>query len=459
MLSRLMYLLCLLGIPALFAGCACSTAIPCRTNDDCQANYVCTLAKCEPSQTTPPGQTVKVDAYGTQACEEATPQGAAGIRTIRFALEQSALPSTAFIGSDSFKLTSDQLAVDGTPQVFDKNGQDVSDKVSVVITMQKGSVAVPFHVNPHYQALLKTAGNKRVPRAISLTMDMSETAADQDPKMSRTAAPASWVLERFNTDSTRGDLDVLSALMFRSGTISAADLLFRTWEAETQFIAADGRQRGYVISTNTNVERASRTFTTITNSSVNGLPPVYQGVQVSALDLRNVAWDSDNGDQLFVPGIIALLAERDLHLLDSKQPNAYPDAFAALQGKAQQSIPFFPILYPKPDKTPDANWKSYQIQLCQLTLASGDGNKGGWGQLIQLPPNARQQYTTNVRSALDFATIAMSGFFETKLNYTITGGNKGETYWVSFKLKINHPNIAPTLTSNKRGTITFAIQQ
>jgi hypothetical protein len=92
-------------------------------------------------------------------------------------------------------------------------------------------------------------------------------------------------------------------------------------------------------------------------------------------------------------------------------------------------------------------------------LASGDGNKGGWGQLIQLPPNARQQYTTNVRSALDFATIAMSGFFETKLNYTITGGNKGETYWVSFKLNINHPNIAPTLTSNKRGTITFAIQQ
>jgi hypothetical protein len=62
-----------------------------------------------------------------------------------------------------------------------------------------------------------------------------------------------------------------------------------------------------------------------------------------------------------------------------------------------------------------------------------------------------------MQTALDFATISMFGFFETKLNYTITGGTKGHTYWISVPLNITHPLLAnPKKTT--QGNIVFSVR-
>lgn len=451
--SVVLFVVCLGAIA--WTGCAFVSRTPCTSNDECRSGLLCVDDICVAPEAYKPYQLA--GALGTQACEEPTPQGAAGIRTIRFALKRDHAQLQPILGRNGLQLTTKQLSIDGPIRVSDQDGNDVSNSVSVSITMAQDNAAIPFHLHPRYQELRTQIPKKRIPRAISLTIDMSATAAKSDPERLRILGPINWISQALNGDSSLAELDLFSVTLARNDTVSLADLLFKTWETDLQYIAADGTTRGFIHTVEDDKIKAQTILKKFSNDGTEGTPPVYSNVHATAINLRVVARTPDTKQMRYLPGLFAILTERDTHLIHPIKPMRHEDAHQALKGtRANDSIPFFPILFPKPKHTSDADWKTYTNQLCQLTQATGNSNKGGWGQLIPITPgqtNALQKMQT----ALDFATISMFGFFETKLNYTITGGTKGHTYWISVPLNITHPLLAnPKKTT--QGNIVFSVR-
>jgi len=258
------------------------------------------------------------------------------------------------------------------PKLIDaEDGTEVSGTNVTLSLVDDGDNSLLPVPNPRYSNLKRTSENKRVPKAVNLLIDMSETSADSDTSLSRTSAPAGWILENFNTDTTVGDLDVFSTLLVRSGVVSRSDLLFigPEWEDDLQYIADDGRRRGFLLTTDDAKERISQTFTNISNNRVSGQPPAYAAIQAAAADTRLVARSEESGNALFNPGIIFVTLERDHSLID-KNTNVLPQATQALAGdpwdypaedaadgvidEAFQKADFIPLMsvvYPVPEQT------------------------------------------------------------------------------------------------------------
>jgi hypothetical protein len=380
-------------------------------------------------------------------------EGKSGTQTIRiFLVDDQQNPEALDLdGIDkepfNLKITSfnipDTTDDDGnkTIEVIDASDGSVVSGAKVTLSLVEGNDDLLVQPNPRYSSLKTTIGNRRVPAAVNLLVDMSETSADQDSKQSRTSAPAGWVLENFNGDSTRGDLDVVSAQFVRSGGVSLSDLLFKTWETDLQYIAADGQTRGFIYTVEDSKERISRTFTNITNSSVEGDPPAYASIQAAALNARTVARDQDTDEALFNPGLIFLSLQRDHSLIDSKNANNLTDAVEAIKGKSWDSddqadfIPMMGIVYPAPDQTSVADWDKYIDGLCNIAEAGGVSKRIYWGQLFHVPLNPRLVYQSTVRGHLDMAFHALKGYLELKVKYSLSGVEDGKRYFVKFKLQ------------------------
>jgi hypothetical protein len=299
--------------------------------------------------------------------------------------------------------------------------------------------------NPRHTALKNITGNRRVPRAVYLLVDMSETAADQDTNVSRTSAVGTWILENFNSDSTRGDIDVFASLLMRNDLVSSSDVMFRNWEPPEDHYVGSRGFRGFVYTTEDVKDRISKTFTNTTNSQVSGSPPIYSAIEAAAAELRNTA--SEESDLLFNPSIIAISLERDSFLLGKAAADKMADATRALRGKGfpdtsnletADFIPLQTIVYPRPDKTSIQQWDAHLDNLCTLAQTGGSSRLIYWGNVFHVIPSPRRDaYQGNLKNQLDMAYHAMKGYIELKLKYSLTGNGiqPGKRYIISFKLQ------------------------
>lgn len=396
---------------------------------------------------------------GTSPCAagERYSEGKSGTHTLRIFLVDDRQTPEALdldgIDKEPFNLKVSSFTIPTKDEIDNEtitliDASDGSNVAGATVQLELDTSDLVVQPNPRYSSLKNVIGNKRVPKAVNLLIDMSETSADQDPGLSRTSAPAGWILENFNKDSTVGDLDIFSALLMKSNEVSSADILFKTADDDVQFFASDGRKRGFLLTTETfngvegTEDLISSRFTNISNSSVNGEPPVYAAIEAAALDTRAVSRDGDTQEALFNPGLIVISLERDHNLLDSNRANKLDDAIKAVKGENWENdadadfIPMMAVAFPPPEKTTIEDWDKHLDNLCAIAQAGGASRKFYWGQVFHIPPKARTtQYAKLLRDGLDMSYHALKGYIELKVKYTLPGSTGAGRYFVSFKLQ------------------------
>lgn len=375
--------------------------------------------------------------------------GTSGTQTVRlFLVDDRSTPEALDldgINKEPYNLKIDSFTI-GEAAIKVVDASDGSEATGVKATLQlvtSGDEPLVVQPNPRYDSLKKTIGNKRVPKAVSLLIDMSETASNEDSSTTRTGAATQWTLENFNEDTTQGDVDIFSTMVVKDGSVSAENILFKTWDSELQYISPDGRRRGFVYTSKDSKDAVSRALGALTNNDVGGKPPAFRALEAAILDTRAVSRDSETQEAIHNPGVIFVSLEQD------KETNNVARAVKAAKGDAWDGnddkladfVPVMSIVYPLPQNatpTPKvAEWDKYIDNLCKVSTASGVSNRVYWGQVFQIPAsvNPRTTYQSDLRSHLDMAYHALKGYLGIKVKYSLSGTQPGKRYLVSFKLQ------------------------
>lgn len=143
---------------------------------------------------------------------------------------------------------------------------------------------------------------------MSFLIDMSETAAKQDPNGVRTIQPASWVLELFTGGTRKDTSDAFSAFLLHNGQVTADDALFRDVPVEKQVLDSSGKQYGFVRMTEQGKELVSERLAGSFASKIAGTPPLIEATSAASSELRAIS--SVGGKLEMFPGIVALSLER-----------------------------------------------------------------------------------------------------------------------------------------------------
>lgn len=334
------------------------------------------------------------------------------------------------------------------PTVIDADDGTVVSGASVKLNIvTNGAEPLKRVINPQYETILNSVRPNRVPNAVSLLIDMSETAANQDNALSRTSATAGWILdeEYFNADSARGFLDIFQEILVRGNRLSPDDDLFKgKKDADNKpinYIPSSGRPSSFLITNEDNKDMISSENTNTSNSRAREFPPLYDAITASAQNLRSVAYDATNTPaMLFNPMSIAISLERDVNAVN-KKPTSLNRALAAIKD-ANSFMPVTTIVYPKPSGTADADWSKHKDDLCTLAQKGGTNRNDYFGHVIPILPENRgrsnesaQDYQAMVRQALNMAFHSMKGFHELKVSYTLSGVKAGKRYYVEFSLQ------------------------
>ena len=340
-----------------------------------------------------------------------------------------------------FNLQASAFSVkDGTIKILDaETGEEVKGATATV----KMGTEIDAQANPCYEELEESIQNLRIPKSVALLIDMSETAGNEDAPRTRTSATATWILDNFNEDQSRGGLDIFYTLLIRAGRLNAKDNLFKTWDVEKQYIAADGRKRGFLLTEEDTKTELSEEFTRLSPANIEGDPPMYEGIEASALDLRIVSRDKDTEEPQFNPSVVAISLERDVTIIESKGNTKRDAAQKALKGSQTSNgyydfVPLQSIVYPTPDFSKDESkqqWDTHLDNLCTLAKAAGINKTKYWGNLFQVLPSIGRRYQDSVRSKLDMSYHAMKGYIQTKLSYTLGGSvEAGKRYIIVFSM-------------------------
>ncbi|MCB9637551.1 MAG: hypothetical protein H6727_01435 [Myxococcales bacterium] len=408
---------------------------------------------------------------GTPRCEQGlrVVEGASGAATMRVYLVDDSneeIPpgrleasTTPFTVQNNLRLRPDSI------RVIDADTGAQAGGVTADISFEEGRSDGWIQENPNYTAAKQNAENLRAPRAISLLIDMSETAAGQDFSMTRGSAPTGWSLAVLNQNQLRGNLDALSVLLMRNNLFTRTDNMFIGVDTDRQLIGISNQPRGFVVTTADEKDNISAALLGLSNNQVNLNAPLYGTIREAAVLTRDVSWN-ENGDTLNNPAVIALTLSQDAHVL---KPNDVTDEFAnaqtALRGTNGQFVPFMGITYPKPNGVKDADWEDHLNKLCELARVAGTGGVNYFGQVfyvqkdLELVQGERQELQSAVRNQLDMAFHAMGGWLELKVKYTLQGAQTGKRYIVAFGLDGTFlGELTDKSSKNKESYLTFEVK-
>lgn len=397
---------------------------------------------------------------GTTPCDQRILRSNSGTQTIRVFMvddNQSAPEAIELSGIDqepyNLKLSAFEVASGDKADILvysHETGEKVSSAQATVSVATDGTYEV--HPNPRHSALKKQAENRRVPLAVYLLIDMSDTALAQDNGALRTAVPGSWVLENFNTDSTKGDLDIFAALLVRNDDLSATDILFLQWDIEAdKYYLSDGTFKGFIYTSPESRNRMSEKFIGTGNPVSAGTPPIFAAISAAAKDLRRHA--REDNTLLFNPNLIAISLERDVALIDPKKPDRLNDALSSVRGTGwpdlddETTADFIPaqtIMWHKPfppnvtNPPSQEDWDKYVDKMCTITQAAGPSKKIYFGNIFPvIRGGQRDFYKENLKNAMDIAQQANKGYLTLQVKYSLSGSGieKGKRYNIAFKLK------------------------
>lgn len=411
---------------------------------------------------------------GTPRCEAdlRVAKGGSGSHTFRIYLVDNRKEALNLEGIDQppFNLKLESFAVpEESVKVLDAETGEESKTVRATVSVDSGS-DLTVRPNPRYVELLEASGNKRVPKAIELLIDMGNSARSSDASRTRTSAAATWVLDNFNDDNTRGDLDILAAILLRNGRINADDSMFLSVKAKDypdrqieQYLAGDGKERGFLLTTDDAKNKISLDFTQLSPSKADGDVPIYAGIEAAVYELRKVS--RENGEALFNPAVIAISLERDVSLVKGQNDTGLKNAETAAKGTEDKDfVPVMSVVYPLPEdlEKDRAKWDKHIDNLCRLAQAGGESRLNYWGNVFYVTPNLRRRYQDDARARLDHAYHAMKGYLEFKFKYSLTGGEAGKRYIIQFVVtgellgeKINYDASDP---DNSLPKLTFEVQ-
>lgn len=396
---------------------------------------------------------------GTTLCSSRVAKGSSGTQTIRLFMvddNQNAPEAIDLDGIDqepyNLKIGAFSVAKgkDADIKVYShETGDDVTSTVKATVTLDTSKKLV-VQANPRHIALKKTTDNKRVPRAVYLLIDMSDTALSQDNGALRTAVPGSWVLENFNTDSTRGDYDIFATLLVRNDTLSNKDKLFRNWtRPDDVYVTSKNKQDGFIYTTKESRDLMSEKFISTGNPVSVGLAPMYAAIRAAATQLRYHARDA--GDLLYNPNLISISLSRDAALQEKSIRNELAPAGKAIKGsrwpdledpKTADFIPLQSIMWHKPfapnvtNPPSQKDWDKYVDDMCSLVRGAGANAKVYFGNMFPIiRRNSREDYKENLKNQLDMAYQAIKGYTEVSVKYTLKGGVSGKRYNIAFKVQ------------------------
>ncbi len=375
---------------------------------------------------------------GNQRCEPEKRVAKGGRLQFRLYLVDNRRSALALDGIDQapLNLKIDNFSIDkNSIKVLDfETGKEISG-ASATLTIDKSK---PLVVQPNlrYNELKESIGNRRVPKAVSLLIDMSEMAANQDHGRTRASAAASWVLDNFNDDSAVGDLDVFQGVLIRNGTLSNSDNMFVS--EEEQYTAANGRKRGFILTEDNAKTMISEALTNLLPSQIKGDPPIYEGIEAAAYDLRMISRESE--EPLFNPMVIAISLERDVNIIKKKSSlkKKVENTYAALKGdnfeEYRDFVPVVSIVYPRPGDVKEDEWNKHLDNLCYFAKAAGNNKEVYWGNLFRLIPG-QNAYQDNMTNRLNMAYHSMGGYVQIELKYSLSGNVKaGNKYIVTFSM-------------------------
>lgn len=398
---------------------------------------------------------------GTTPCDQRLLTSNTGKQTIRVFMiddNQNAPEAIELSGIDqepyNLKLSSFEVASSDKAVIkvySHETGDQVPGAKATVEVDTDGTYEV--HPNPRHVAIQKQADNKRVPLAVYLLIDMSDTALAQDNGALRTAVPGSWVLENFNTDSVVGDLDIFATLLVRNDDLSAQDILFLQWTIEEdKYFTSDAQFKGFVYTTKTSRDLMSEKFIGTGNPVSSGTPPMFAAISAAAKDLRKVA--REDGTLLFNPNLIAISLERDVSMIPgTNKPDRFNDAAQAVRGtgwpeledeSTADFVPMQAIMWHKPfppnvtNPPTQEDWDKYVDKMCLLSQAAGPSKKVYFGNVFPIIRGGQRDfYKENLKNALDVAHQTNKGYLTLQVKYNLSGSGieKGKRYNIAFKLK------------------------
>lgn len=308
--------------------------------------------------------------------------------------------------------------------------QDGSNSGMTVTLSIDTKTELGVYPNPRQLQLQEVVGNQRVPKAVSLLIDMSETAAKQDNNTTRTSTPAAWILDHFNGESQIGDIDIFQAWWVKNDRVGPKDNIFKGLPKEEQYLDLKSKARGFLYTTEDENDGSedgyktviSRKFTNTLNASAVGAPPLYEAIFSASSDLRIVS--KEGKDPFFNPAVIAISLERDLSIINGnkKYPNLQEAIKVSKGASPADMIPLMAILYPRPEEAKIEEWETHQDNLCKIIRAAGDnvGEKFAYfGQLMHVQPSPNN-YAKSLRTALDMAYHGQKGFLEFKIKYNLS---------------------------------------
>ncbi len=315
--------------------------------------------------------------------------------------------------------------------------------------------------NPNYALVKQSAENLRAPRAVSLLIDMSETAAGPDFSMTRGSSPTGWLLSVFNQNQQRGNLDALAVLLMKNNLFTRTDNLFLGADTNLQLIGASAQPRGFVVTSADGKDILSRGLLNLSNGTVNLNAPLYGTVREAAVLTRDVSWD-ESANAINNPAVIALSLSQDAHVLSPKDvADDFANAQAGLRGQNSQFVPFMGITYPKPAGVKDDAWEDHLNKLCELARVAGTGGANYFGQVffvrkdLEIVTGERRELQNSVRDQLDMAFHAMGGWLELKVSYQLSGAQAGKRYLVAFGL--NGKFLGETTEKSSKNNESFLI--
>jgi hypothetical protein len=380
---------------------------------------------------------------GVQDCSEKI-KGTNGIITLRLFMSDSN-NNSIFSGLGGSFSTNDLEIETGDilkPKVIDGITGEIVKDAKVELNFQ--DIEIKKIENPNFAKAKKSSNNRRVPNAVSLLLDMSETAANQDNALARTSATAGWILDEefFNSDLRIGNLDLFQASFIRRNTISNDDDIFANYKDKQgkviNFVYGDKKVSSFLPTNEDNKDIISSKFTNTSNSRAGGSPPIFSSIANTAKKLHEIFLKE--GKIKINPAIINIILERDTNLIENKKTKIN-DALSAVKQKTG-FIPVTSIIYPKPNNTSKEQWTQYIDQLCQISM---QGQNTYSGNIFHIIPENRirkdryQDYQSQTRSALNMSFYSLKGFFETKIQYNLTGVKKEHNYFIEFSINLkNH---------------------